>query len=454
MATSASVYNYQRTDFLHYIRDQQLPVDLVDVFEQAGVPFFEGCLLVEVHDHRKPTVTPDTSSRLEYARSDLAHADLMYLRDGGKYGMGGSGMMGRSLLRTQEAYPSPNGVEIYRIVLQPTVEALWNDLKSLDTKHGGLWSDEKALQIESKILNLTAPPLCLSPDPHAMRMANLMLSSTMPPHNYPETPTFQRYRRDKTTGNKLNSVELELERSQDARREQIMSMMKGGWATNSSSSNGNADLNPEGPFVPTFSRIEFLRNWRKSRAGAGTASSKEAAATTAKAPEVAAAGTSSAKKKKTTKTKEAPKKPETPAVAASPPDDAANKGRGKTKRRKTEEATSPPTSASAKQPKQAAVYPANQGTGTPKMQQQQAAFNAFGMPQQLPGKMGFDDKSLVLPGGNAMGAQNMLPNNAILPGYGTPTLGMQGLPTAFNSPQTQAPAMPSMDQDQNRWMYS
>ena len=76
------------------------------------------------------------------------------------------------------------------------------------------------------------------------------------------------------------------------------------------------------------------------------------------------------------------------------------------------------------------------------------------MPQQLPGKMGFDDKSLVLPGGNALNAQNMLPNTAMLPGYGTPTLGMQGLPTAFNSPQTQAPTMPSMDQDQARWMYS
>ena len=67
--------------------------------------------------------------------------------------------------------------------------------------------------------------------------------------------------------------------------------------------------------------------------------------------------------------------------------------------------------------------------------------------------MGFDDK-LVLPGSNALNAQNMLPNTAMLPGYGTPTLGMQGLPTAFNSPQTQAPTMPSMDQDQARWMYS
>lgn len=208
----------------------------------------------------------------------------------------------------------------------------------------------------------------------------------------------------------------------------------------------------------SFSRIEFLRNWRKSRAGASATSPKEAAATTAKAPDLAATNASSTKKKKTTKTKEAPKKPEPAAAAASSPDDAGNKGRGKTKRRKTEEAASPPVSASAaakQQPKQAVYAAANQGSGTPKMQQQQQpTFNAFGMPQQLPGKMGFDDKSLVLPGGNALNAQNMLPNTAMLPGYGTPTLGMQGLPTAFNSPQTQAPTMPSMDQDQARWMYS
>lgn len=29
-------------EFLHYICDQVIPVDLMDVFQQAGVPFFEG----------------------------------------------------------------------------------------------------------------------------------------------------------------------------------------------------------------------------------------------------------------------------------------------------------------------------------------------------------------------------------------------------------------------------
>lgn len=227
-------------------------MDLVDVFEQAGVTFVEGCLLVEVHDHRKPQVTSETSARLEYGRPDRGNTELMYLRDGGRYGRSATGALGHSVIRGQDAYPGPDGVEVYRIVLQPTVEALWSDLKTMDAKQGGLWSDEQALRIESRILNLTAPPLCLTPNPHAMRIANLMLSSTMPPQYYPQTPSFQRYRREKGTGNKLNSVDLELERSQDARREQIMSMMKGGWAAPPPPGAGNGELVSDGSFVPTY----------------------------------------------------------------------------------------------------------------------------------------------------------------------------------------------------------
>lgn len=413
------------------------------MFEQAGVPFFEGCLIVEVHEHRKSAAAPEPNARHGIIRLDRNNTELMYLREGGRYGRSASGSLGRGARDVGAAYPGPDGVEVYRVVLQPTIEALWSDLKDLDAKRGGLWSDEEALQAEATILNLTAPPLCLTPDPHAMRMANWMLSSTMPPAFFPQTPSFQPYRREKGTGNKLNSVECEQERSQDARREQIMAMMKDGWSTAAPHA-GNGEVGADRSFVPTFSRLDFLRNWRKTRAGMASQAPSEAAAAAPKPPEAAGA-----KKKKASKDKEAaaPKKPEPPA-ASSPPE--TGKARSKPKRRKTDEGSSPPER-QAPRPK-SVLYPGGQPfPAAPKAQPSFPAFNVA----QMPGKMSFDDKSLVLPGtANAL-PQNVLPNSQVLPAFGTPTLGMQGVPSTFNSPQAQTPAMPAqpMEQEQTGWMY-
>lgn len=45
------------------------------------------------------------------------------------------------------------GPNVYRVVLYPTAETLWSDLRSLnESKAAGLWSDEDALQVESRIL--------------------------------------------------------------------------------------------------------------------------------------------------------------------------------------------------------------------------------------------------------------------------------------------------------------
>ncbi len=102
MATSASVYNHQRTirqilkrnrkepaslvlhinhghfrferqsgiftfdsparAFLDCIREQRVPADLLDVLYGAKVRFHESCLIVEVHDHRPPNLASSSSS--------------------------------------------------------------------------------------------------------------------------------------------------------------------------------------------------------------------------------------------------------------------------------------------------------------------------------------------------------------------------------------------------------
>ena len=214
-------------DFLHYVRDEVLPTDLVDVLGQAGVPFFEGCLIVEVHDHRKTTARNETTG------------SLFYLREGGRYGF--SREHG-----SRSGRPAADGIEVYRIVLQPSCETLWADLRSMDERLGGLWSDDDALHAEAAILNATAPPLCLAADPHAMHIANLMQSCTMPPKKCPQTPAFSTYTHNNANGDVLNSIELEHVSGNEARHELIMGMMSGGWAAEKP----RADTEEPSSFVP------------------------------------------------------------------------------------------------------------------------------------------------------------------------------------------------------------
>lgn len=80
-----------------------MPVDFLDIFIQARVPFYEGCLIVELFDHREPSTSTDT-------------------------------------------------VKPQRVVLHPTAETAWADLSLMNARNGGTWTDREALEIESRLL--------------------------------------------------------------------------------------------------------------------------------------------------------------------------------------------------------------------------------------------------------------------------------------------------------------
>ncbi|PKI85185.1 hypothetical protein MVES1_001029 [Malassezia vespertilionis] len=544
MATTASAYNFQRTtrqilkrhrkdpasfimhihqhfmrfekqdgcfmmeartkDFLHFVRDQTLPVDLIEVFLQAGVPFFEGCLMVEVHEHRKSVSLSKETRLLDASAKHGTDPDAlpMYLQEGGQYGSGHLHSLRRAMQKDNEIYPAPDGVEVYRIVLRPTVETLWSDLKTMDAKLGGLWSDEEALRIEATIVNLTAPPLCLTPDPHVTCITNLMLSSTMPPVHFPHTPNFQQYRMDKA-GNKLNSVELELERSQDARRDQIMNMMKNGWATASvpKAGAGQEIAMCDSSFVPTFSRLDFLRTWRENKSKETQPMPEQQLATEPQGP-VQKANAVETKKSTLAKKRKSGKNKEDAAKGASsspsqPPNSKTNgeavpKPRSRARMRETEDGFPIPTAINTKSKEKTVVFPGTQQQFTSISQNnptQMAAMmangrtmqNVFGgaqiaqggpivaqQPQQPYNASSFtppfgDNSGLVLPeSGTATMSAPMQPSKSQPSGSATPVLpaaqmvspfglanaGMQSIPSSFA-------AQPSMNQERdNAWFYS
>ncbi|KAG8696293.1 Transcription factor spt20 [Ceratobasidium sp. 395] len=110
---------------------------MLEMFDQANVPFYDGCLIVEEHEHTSESTSdpPPSSGKLKAS-------------------------------------------QVRRIVLYPNGETLWADISLVNARNGGTWTDQQAIEFEAKVLAVTAPPLCLDPDPIASRIAAAAMSST------------------------------------------------------------------------------------------------------------------------------------------------------------------------------------------------------------------------------------------------------------------------------------
>ncbi|CAE6359522.1 unnamed protein product [Rhizoctonia solani] len=138
------LYNSPAVSILDSIRAHQVPVDMLEMLDQANIPFYDGCLIVEEHDHTLTT---------EETPSDPSSSD--------------------SKTKAQS-----NSAQKRRIVLYPNGETLWADISILNARNGNTWTDQQAIEFEAKILSAIAPPLCLDPDPMASKIASLAMNST------------------------------------------------------------------------------------------------------------------------------------------------------------------------------------------------------------------------------------------------------------------------------------
>ncbi|CAE6447252.1 unnamed protein product [Rhizoctonia solani] len=138
------LYNSPAVSILDSIRAHQVPVDMLEMLDQANIPFYDGCLIVEEHDH--------TLATGETTPSDPSSSD-------------------------PKAKAQSNSAQKRKIVLYPNGETLWADISILNTRNGSTWSDQQAIEFEAKILSAIAPPLCLDPDPIASKIASLAMNS-------------------------------------------------------------------------------------------------------------------------------------------------------------------------------------------------------------------------------------------------------------------------------------
>ncbi|PWN30314.1 hypothetical protein BDZ90DRAFT_229331 [Jaminaea rosea] len=281
-------------ELLRCIRDQQLPNYMLDLLDARRIPFYEGCLIVEIKDHRQGPA-PGQSGTVEQSGAGPAvdPKSLAARLEGGHYGEGPAFLAAKKARQDAAGGSAAatstlsRGPETYRVVLHPTEETLWTELRTLNDKlSGGTWSEEEGLEIESKILNLTSPPLCLTPDPHATRIANVMLATTAPPSRYapvrpmPHQKTLPPLepRKATTISESADDEEAQRELAEKAKREAVMRMMTGSWrmyakdkkntARTAQAQLPNSAAGGERPFTPTFSRLTFIEKYRAKANGA------------------------------------------------------------------------------------------------------------------------------------------------------------------------------------------
>ncbi|KAI8595934.1 Spt20 family-domain-containing protein, partial [Dissophora ornata] len=157
------LFNSPMKIFLKSIQEKRLPPGLLDIIKSAQCPYYEGCLIAEVVDHRKKKESDVTTTK--------------------------------------------------RIILSPTQETLWADLSLLHEESGESWTSDMMLDFESKILIATEAPLCLDPSPMVTVLSNEIC--------YHQTSATQRTRKRR----KWNSLEREQEAARKAEEDKLMSMM-------------------------------------------------------------------------------------------------------------------------------------------------------------------------------------------------------------------------------------
>ncbi|KAF7309430.1 hypothetical protein MIND_00313800 [Mycena indigotica] len=137
MLNNVSKFSYSTpiSSLLDDIRAHRIPVDFLDIFDAARVPFYEGCMIVELLDYR------------QQQKGSESH---------------------------------PDKPERTRVVLYPNGETLFADIYALNRSRGGKWTDRDALEVEARILLATSQPLCLVPDPHLSRVVNHVMRVSTP----------------------------------------------------------------------------------------------------------------------------------------------------------------------------------------------------------------------------------------------------------------------------------
>ncbi|EEB06615.1 SAGA complex subunit Spt20 [Schizosaccharomyces japonicus yFS275] len=237
----AFTYNGPVKSILHYLRMELIPPDCIEVFQTANIHFYDGCLIIRVIDHRTPNQPAPPTNAAGTTASSTAPGSVPSTPNTATAPstvLSGS-TAGPSAAAAAAAVEPPNEqAKVYHTVLQPSAETLWQDLCLISEVFGNYLTDEALLEIESKILLASEPPLLLAPatSPYQMHRIFEQLAQKLPPP-YPEP--------------RHTTNEMAAEEAERVEKENLLLLM---------------DDQQHHDFNPTFQRLQFIENVRRKRA--------------------------------------------------------------------------------------------------------------------------------------------------------------------------------------------
>ncbi|EPY53164.1 SAGA complex subunit Spt20 [Schizosaccharomyces cryophilus OY26] len=236
----AFTYNGPVKAILHYIRMELIPPDCLEVFQSSNIKFYDGCLTVRIIDHRHS----NSNESNQFQSSNAASASKA--PPSSSSSLPNNVTNASNAPNTEASIHSPvpastkasSSPPVYYTVLRPTPETLYQDLCLLSESLAGQLSDENILDLESKILVASEPPLVLTPATSKPQMIHILnqLADAPPPS-----------KRKRQQG----SAQLAGEEAERLEKENLLLLM---------------DDQRNHDFQPTFQRLQFIENVRRKRA--------------------------------------------------------------------------------------------------------------------------------------------------------------------------------------------
>jgi transcription factor SPT20 len=143
--------------FLEAVRAQTIPQDLIPTLAAANVPYYDGCLIVELVDHRPKPLPPSCASNAALAVSLSSSSipnDLTTVGTSSEASSSKPPPLPPSTAASTSALTSTgrSSSAPVRIVLHPSPGSVWTDVCMMNEEMGGNWDDFDALQLEARIL--------------------------------------------------------------------------------------------------------------------------------------------------------------------------------------------------------------------------------------------------------------------------------------------------------------
>ncbi|KAJ1889819.1 Transcription factor spt20, partial [Kickxella alabastrina] len=251
------LYNGPMRFFFQALNEGKIPIDLVDVLMQVNCRYYEGCLIVEVRDHRRPTLEPKTKKQrvTELLTSSLFGGvpNFNSLRPAAQThsptSLPAHVVPEPGSIATQNCQPTivsgttadcpqdADGAKVYKKVMRPTSETVNLDIQLACERSRTKLSQNDVLEMEGMILLAVEEPLDLEPDFQVSRVSNAI--------RYIEYEhLLPRKRR------KFNSAEIEAEKAEREEKLKLLTLM---------------DDRKTREFQPSFNRVSQVNDWRHKK---------------------------------------------------------------------------------------------------------------------------------------------------------------------------------------------